>query len=171
MPPSSTPGGRGADGGYAPWRDAENPGRKFRSRAPHSRRPFLFKCQVDPTLALLELSLEGTVREEEMRQFVEQALRAIRERMAPGRPIRVLADMSRLRAASPEAAEVLRQAQQAAMQAGMSRIAEVVSSEFTSLQLNRVARASGMERILRHFQDVEQARRWLLAEGETHDVA
>ncbi len=41
----------------------------------------------------------------------------------------------------------------------------------TLLQLNRVSRASGMDRILRRFQDVEEARRWLLSEGDALDVA
>lgn len=106
-----------------------------------------------------------------MRQFVEHCLRLVRESLTPARGFRVLADMTRLRAASPEAAEVLRQGQQAAMQAGMSRIAEIVGSELTQLQLHRVARSSGMERILRHFQDAEEARRWLLTEDGALDVA
>ena len=119
----------------------------------------------------MEFSLEGTVREEEMRQFIEQGLRAVRELIPAGTSIRVLADMSRLRAASPEAAELLRQGQQAAMQAGMARIAEVVSSEIALLQLNRVSRSSGMDRILRRFHDLDEARRWVLAEADALDVA
>jgi hypothetical protein len=112
------------------------------------------------------VSLEGTVREDEMRQFVEQSVASIRELAQQGQAVRALADLRHFRTTSPEATEILRQGQMAAMQAGMIRIAELVSSEIATLQLNRIARASGMDRILRRFHDEVEARRWLLEGGD-----
>lgn len=112
----------------------------------------------------MEVTLEGVVRPDEMRQFVEQSVGAIRELAAQGRAVRALADLRHFRTTSPEATEILRQGQEVAMQAGMKRIAELVSSEVAILQLNRIARASGMDRILRRFDDEQEARRWLESE-------
>ncbi|PTL80779.1 STAS/SEC14 domain-containing protein [Vitiosangium sp. GDMCC 1.1324] len=131
----------------------------------------MFQVKVDESNALVEVTLEGAIRPDEMRQFVEQAVSAIQALASQGRIVRALADWRHLRTASPEAAELLRQGQQAAMQAGMKRIAELVGSELTALQLNRIARNSGMERILRRFDSEEEARRWLLQESNELNVA
>jgi hypothetical protein len=117
------------------------------------------------------VSLEGTVRPDEMLQFVEQAVSAIRELAQQGQSVRALADLRQFRTTSPEATDILRQGQESAMKAGMTRIAELVSSEVATLQLNRVARASGMDRILRRFDDEAAARRWLLEADDQIDVA
>ncbi len=117
------------------------------------------------------VTLEGTVREDEMRQFVEQAVAAVRDLAREGKGVRALSDLRQFRTTSPEATEILRQGQATAMQAGMRRIAELVSSELAILQLNRIARASGMERILRRFNDEAEARRWLLEDGDQSDAA
>ncbi|WP_239014122.1 STAS/SEC14 domain-containing protein [Archangium violaceum] len=119
----------------------------------------------------MEVTLEGTVRADEMQQFVEQSLNAVRSLAQQGRVVVALADLRHLRTTSPEAAELLRQGQEAAMKAGMRRIAELVNSELTTLQLNRIARASGMDSILRRFQDEEEARHWLLEARDELDAA
>ncbi|MFY0576426.1 hypothetical protein ACN28S_20610 [Cystobacter fuscus] len=106
-----------------------------------------------------------------MRQFIAELLVATRTLTAQGRYIRVLSDMRLLKAASPEAAELLRQGHQTAIEAGMRRLAQLVDSEFTALQLNRIARASGMDRMMRRFQDEQEARRWLMSDEEQHDSA
>jgi len=110
------------------------------------------------------------MRPDEMHQFVAQAVGGVRELAQQGRPVKALADLRQFRPTSPEATEILRQGQEAAMRAGMGRIAELISGELATLQLNRIARASGMERILRRFQDEQEARRWLL-EGDRADAA
>jgi len=115
----------------------------------------------------LEISLEGSIRPDEMHQFVAQAVGAVRELAQQGQGVRALADLRQFRATSPEATDILRQGQETAMRAGLVRIAELISGELATLQLNRIARASGMERILRRFQDEQEARRWLL-EGNGH---
>jgi stage II sporulation SpoAA-like protein len=119
----------------------------------------------------VEITLEGSIREEEMQQFVEQAVNAVKSLAEHGRSVRAMADLRQLRTTSPEAAEVLRQGQEAAMKAGMRRIAELVGSELTALQLNRIARGSGMDRILRRFQGEEEARAWLFAPDDALDAA
>jgi hypothetical protein len=115
----------------------------------------------------LEISLEGSIRPDEMHQFVAQAVSGVRELAQQGQGVRALADLRHFRATSPEATDILRQGQEGA---GLVRIAELISGELATLQLNRIARASGMERILRRFQDEQEARRWLL-EGDRADAA
>ncbi|HEX5749221.1 MAG TPA: STAS/SEC14 domain-containing protein [Archangium sp.] len=119
----------------------------------------------------MEVTLEGSIRAEEMQQFVEQAVSAVKSLAEGGRIVRALADLRHLKTTSPEAAELLRQGQEAAMRAGMRRIAEVVGSELTALQLNRIARGSGMDRILRRFPGEPEARSWLLAADDALDAA
>ncbi|WNG17078.1 STAS/SEC14 domain-containing protein [Cystobacter fuscus] len=131
----------------------------------------MFRIRVDEAQALVELQLEGIIREDEMRQFIAESLAATQTLTAQGRYIRVLSDMRLLKAASPEAAEILRQGQQTAIEAGMRRLAQLVDSELTALQLNRIARASGMYRMMRRFQDEQEARRWLMSDEEQHDTA
>jgi len=126
---------------------------------------------VDESQAIVEITLEGSVRVDEMQQFVEQAVSAVRGLAEQGRVVSALADLRHFRTTSPEATELLRQGQQAAMQAGMKRIAEIVGSQVAALQLNRVARASGMDRILRRFVSETEARRWLLEGGHQLDAA
>jgi stage II sporulation SpoAA-like protein len=130
----------------------------------------LFRIRIDEAQALVELHLEGIIREDEMRQFIAELVVATRPLTTQGRYIRVLSDMRLLKAASPEAAELLRMGQQTAIESGMRRLAQLVDSELTALQLNRIARASGMDRMMRRFHDEQEARRWLMADEEQHDA-
>lgn len=131
----------------------------------------LFQVKIAPSKTHIEVTLEGSIRAEEMEQFVEQSVNAVKALAAQGRGVRVLADLRQLRTTSPEAAELLRQGQATALQAGMKRIAELVGSELTALQLNRIARGSGMDRILRRFQGEEEARTWLFEPNDELDAA
>ncbi len=131
----------------------------------------LFQVKVAQSKTHVELTLEGTIRTDEMQQFVEQSVRAVKSLAHQGRDVKVLADLRQLRTTSPEAAELLRQGQAAAIQAGMKRIAEIVGSELTALQLNRIARGSGMDRLLRRFTTEEDARTWLFEADDTLDAA
>ncbi|KFA88752.1 hypothetical protein Q664_39855 [Archangium violaceum Cb vi76] len=131
----------------------------------------MFQVKIDQSNALVEITLEGSIRAEEMQQFVEQAVSAVKSLAGDGRSVKALGDLRQLRTTSPEAAEVLCQGQADAMKAGMRRIAEVVGSEITALQLNRIARGSGMDRILRRFHDEAEARAWLLASDDALDAA
>jgi uncharacterized protein (DUF2384 family) len=131
----------------------------------------LFQVKIAPSKTHIEVTLEGSIRAEEMEQFVEQSVNAVKSLAEQKRGVRVLADLRQLRTTSPEAAELLRQGQAAAIQAGMRRIAELVGSELTALQLNRIARGSGMDRILRRFQSEEEARAWLFEPRDELDAA
>jgi hypothetical protein len=131
----------------------------------------LFQVKVDRSNTLVEVSLEGSMRPDEMHQFVAQAVAAVRELAQQGRGVRSLADLRNFRATSPEATEILRQGQEEAMRAGLVRIAELRASELAALQLNRIARGSGMERILRRFEDEAEARRWLLERNDNANAA
>ena len=124
----------------------------------------MYRIHVDEALMLVEVRLVGVIREEEMRRFIDECLALARSLTAQGRTIRVLSDMRQLKAASPEATETLRHGQQVLMGEGIQRIAQIVDSELTALQLNRVARASGMDRIMRRFADERDARRWLMSD-------
>lgn len=131
----------------------------------------MFQVKVDRSNTLVEVSLEGSMRPDEMHQFVAQAVAAVRELAQQGRGVRSLADLRNFRATSPEATEILRQGQEEAMRAGLVRIAELRASELAALQLNRIARGSGMERILRRFEDEAEARRWLLERNDSANAA
>lgn len=131
----------------------------------------MFQVKVDRSNTLVEVSLEGSMRPDEMHQFVAQAVAAVRELAQQGRGVRSLADLRNFRATSPEATEILRQGQEEAMRAGLVRIAELRASELAALQLNRIARGSGMERILRRFEDEAEARRWLLERNDNANAA
>ena len=131
----------------------------------------MFQVKVDKSQALVVIVLEGSIRLDEMQQFVEQAVAAVREASEQGPVARCLADLRQFRTTSPEAAELLSQGQAAAVKAGLKRVAEVVGSELSTLQLNRVARASGMDRILRRFHTEDEARRWLFEDGDRLDAA
>ncbi|MFY0572246.1 hypothetical protein ACN28E_51595 [Archangium lansingense] len=52
--------------------------------------------------------------------------------------------------------------QQFGIQHGVKRVAEMVENPLSALQLNRVARESGTDKILRRFSDDQSARRWLI---------
>ena len=113
-PPPRSPGGRHI------WCALGNPGRKESVPGLRSGEVPLFQVKVDRSNALVEVSLEGSVRPEEMHQFVAQAVGAIRELAQEGRPVKALADLRQFRATSPEATEILQHGQAAAMQATCS---------------------------------------------------
>ncbi|AKJ08310.1 hypothetical protein ATI61_12528 [Archangium gephyra] len=120
----------------------------------------MYRIDVDKQNALIELVLDGLIRPDEMTRFVEE-LRAATLSLA-GRDIRIKADMRTFRPSAPPVAEMLRDVQQFGIQNGVKRVAEMVESQLSALQLNRVARESGTDKILRRFTDDQAARRWLL---------
>jgi hypothetical protein len=79
-----------------------------------------------------------------------------------GREFKVKADLRTYKPASPEVTEIVREVQEFGVRSGMKRVAELVESQIVALQMNRVARESGMDKILRRFWEEAEARRWLL---------
>jgi hypothetical protein len=124
----------------------------------------VYRIDVDKQHTLIELVLDGLIRPDEMTKFVEE-LRAATLSLA-GREIGIKADMRTFRPSAPEVAEMLRDVQQFGMHNGVKRVAEMVESPLSALQLNRVARESGTDKILRRFTDDQSARRWLISGEE-----
>ncbi|HYO52396.1 STAS/SEC14 domain-containing protein [Archangium sp.] len=120
----------------------------------------MYRIDVDKQQAIIELVLEGLIRPDEMTKFVEE-LKAATLGLA-GRDIKIRADMRTFRPSSPEVAEMLRDVQEFGLRNGVKRVAELVESQLAALQLNRVARESGVDKILRRFTDDPPARRWLI---------
>ena len=120
----------------------------------------MYRVDVDKQHAIIDLVLDGLIRQEEMRKLAGDLKSIIRK--LSGRAIKVKADMRTLRASSPEVAEMLGEVQRYAVQHGVMRMAELVDSPLVALQLNRLERQSGAARIVRRFGDDQTARHWLL---------
>jgi hypothetical protein len=120
----------------------------------------VYRIDVDKQHAVIELVLDGFIRRDEMVTFVEE-LKAATLGLT-GREVKVKADMRTFRPSSPEVAEMLRDVQQFGLNNGVTRVAEMVESQLAVLQLNRVARESGTDKILRRFIDDAAAKHWLI---------
>jgi hypothetical protein len=129
----------------------------------------VYTLDVDKQNALIEFALDGLIRKDEMVRFVEE-LRSATLSLS-GRDIKLKADVRTFRPSSPEVAEMIRQLQEFGLQSGVKQVAELVESQVVALQLNRVARESGTDKILRRFHDDQAAKRWLLYGEEEALVA
>jgi hypothetical protein len=125
------------------------------------RRSAVYQIQVDRVHNIIELVLDGYIPAEEMQRLTEEMGRIMSTLM--GRDIKLKVDARTFKPASPEAVEILRKAQEQGLQIGVKRVAELVESQIVALQLNRVARASGADKILRRFWDDDAARQWLIS--------
>jgi hypothetical protein len=120
----------------------------------------MYEIKIDRAHAIVEFVLEGLVRMDEMNKFVaelQEATLGLR-----GRQIKIKADVRAMKPAAPEVAEMIRGVQEFGIKSGVKRVAEIVESDTVALQLNRVARDSGTDKILRRFWDEESARDWLI---------
>lgn len=120
----------------------------------------MFQIDVDQQHAVVGFILEGYFRVEEMQRFAAE-LRDATDSLA-GRPIKIKADLRTFKPASPEAADMIRRVQEYGLRSGVTRVAEVVESQLVALQLNRIARESGTDKILRRFWQEASARQWLI---------
>jgi hypothetical protein len=120
----------------------------------------MFEIKVDLTYSIVEFVLEGMVRMDEMHYFVHKLQEATLH--LKGRDIKIKADVRALRPASPEVADMIRAVQEFGIRSGVKRVAEIVESDVIALQLNRVARESGTDKILRRFWEEDSARDWLI---------
>jgi hypothetical protein len=124
----------------------------------------VYQIQTDKPNAIIEFLIDGYIRPDEMQRFVKE-LKAVMLGFA-GREFKVKADLRTYKPASPEVTEIVREAQEFGVRSGMKRVAELVESQIVALQMNRVARESGMDKILRRFWEDSAARQWLL-HGDT----
>jgi hypothetical protein len=120
----------------------------------------VFQIEVDRQHAIVDFILDGYIRVEEMQRFVAE-LRGATDALL-GRDIKIKADMRTFRPASPEAADLIRRVQEYGLRSGVVRVAELVESQIVALQLNRIARESRTDRILRRFWQESSARQWLI---------
>jgi hypothetical protein len=120
----------------------------------------MFEIKVDEPHAIVDFVLEGVVRVDEMERFVRELEQATLD--LAGHEIKIKADLRGFRPAAPEVADMIRNVQEFGLRTGVKRVAEIVESDVVALQLNRVARGSGTDKILRRFWDEDSAREWLL---------
>ena len=127
----------------------------------------MYQVKLDKVHAIVEFILDGYIRVEEMQRFIAELSAATAE--LKGRDIKIKADLRTFRPASPEAADMIRGVQEFGIKTGVIRVAEIVDSQIVALQLNRVARESGTDKILRRFWEESSAREWLI-HGDAADA-
>lgn len=120
----------------------------------------MFQIEVDRQHAIVDFILDGYIRVDEMRCFVADLKEATDSLL--GRDIKIQADLRTFKPTSPEAADLMRQMQEYGLRSGVMRVAELVDSQIVALQLNRIARESRTDRILRRFWHESTARQWLI---------
>jgi hypothetical protein len=120
----------------------------------------VFQIEVDRQHAIVDFILDGYIRVEEMQRFVADLKGATDSLL--GRDIKIQADLRTFKPASPEAMDMIRRVQEYGLRSGVVRVAELVESQIVALQLNRIARESHTDRILRRFWQESSARQWLI---------
>jgi hypothetical protein len=129
----------------------------------------MFQVEVDRHHAVVNFILDGYIRVDEMQRFVAELKDAAA--VLAGRDIKIKADVRTFKPASPEAADMIRRVQEFGLRAGVTRVAELVESQIVALQLNRIARESGTDKILRRFWQESAARQWLIHGDEELGVS
>lgn len=127
----------------------------------------MYKIETDTEHTIVQFFLSGLVRNEEIDGFVTDLQNATLA--LAGKEIKIRADLRAFSPASPEVADKIRAVQEFGIQNGVKRVAEIVESDVVALQLNRVARESGTDKILRRFWEEESAREWLI-HGDRDDA-
>ncbi len=120
----------------------------------------VFKVTTDRTHCIIGFVLEGYIHVPEMQSFVEE-LKTATASLA-GQEIKIKADVRAFKPASQDVADMIRAVQEFGLRSGVKRVAEIVESEMVALQLNRVAKSSGTDKILRRFWEDESALDWLI---------
>ncbi len=120
----------------------------------------MFQIEVDRQHGIVDFILDGYIRVEEMQRFVADLKGATDSLL--GRDIKIKADLRTFKPASPEAADMIRRVQEYGLRSGVVRVAELVESQIVALQLNRIARESRTDKILRRFWQESAARQWLI---------
>jgi hypothetical protein len=120
----------------------------------------VYRIDIDREHAIISFVLDGSIRPEEMKQFFE-GMKAAAGTLS-GREIKVKSDLRTFKPLSQESVDTAREMQQLGIQLGVVRVAELVESHTAALQLNRVARESGADKIMRRFTDEAEARAWLI---------
>ena len=120
----------------------------------------MFEIKSDHTRSIIEFKLQGMVRNEEIDAFIAE-LQEVTTKFA-GDEIKIKADLRLFRPSSQEVADKIKAVQRFGLENGVKRVAELVESDMVALQLNRVARESGTDKILRRFAEEAPALVWLV---------
>lgn len=116
--------------------------------------------EAEPKECILKLTVEGLATVAELDGLIQETPAKVKA--FGGKPFGILVDLRNMAAAfSPEATERIKVHQNLLMKLGLRKSAEIMASASAALQLNRVARESGMAHMLQRFTDVAEARRWL----------
>lgn len=119
----------------------------------------MFQIKLDKLNTLIEVSLEGLVQLDEMKQFVAELRRSATTMTGP--ELKIFGDMRRFRPASPDVVEEIREVHEFAKSMNVRRMASVLESEVLALHMSRLARETGADKFLRRFTDEQEAREWL----------
>ena len=119
----------------------------------------IIKFEAEPKNLLFTLTVDGVVTVEELDQLIHDT--GVKAKLFGGQSFGILVDLRTMRPSSAAATEKIKAHQTQLMKLGLRKSAEVVSSAATALQLNRVARESGMAPMLQRFTDFDAARKWL----------
>jgi SpoIIAA-like len=115
--------------------------------------------EVDPADGIARITVDGVATVADLDAFNEEAKRKLKA--FGGRPFGVLVDLRRMKPGSPESTEKVKEHQAILMKAGVKKSAEVVESAAAALQLNRIARESGLLSMVQRFTEVDTALAWL----------
>jgi hypothetical protein len=116
-------------------------------------------AEADTKEMILYLTIDGMASVEEREAFNDEVRKKLQ--LFGGKPFGVLADLRKMRPGSPESSEKVRENQALLIKAGVQKSAEVVESPAAMLQLNRIARESGLLSKVQRFTEIEHALAWL----------
>jgi hypothetical protein len=108
---------------------------------------------------ILHIVVDGVASVEDLETFNVETRKKLA--LFGGKPFGVLVDLRKMRPGSPESTEKVKEHQALLIKAGVVKSAEVVATAASALQLNRVAKESGLLSKVQRFTDVESARAWL----------
>jgi uncharacterized protein YihD (DUF1040 family) len=120
----------------------------------------VFTINIDQNNAIVEFVLEGFVKQDEIDRFAKELLDATHALV--GHEIKISADVRSFKPAKQEVADGIRKVQEEGLKMGVIRVAEIVESDIVAMQLNRLAKESGTDKILRRFWEDDAARDWLI---------
>jgi hypothetical protein len=115
--------------------------------------------EADAVDRILRVVVDGVASVADLDAFNEETRKKVK--VFGGKPFGILVDLRKMRPGSPESAEKVKENQEILMKAGVQKSAEVVESAAAMLQLNRVARESGLLSRVQRFTDVDAALAWL----------
>ncbi|MEQ8474258.1 MAG: hypothetical protein RIC35_23885 [Marinoscillum sp.] len=100
----------------------------------------MYKIEADVNKNLVVLHLEGFMSDDELKKGAEDLMREV-DKLRHG--FVVINDIAKMKPASQEATEYIKEAQMYVVQKGVSRIIRVTENPISKMQMNRTAKAVG----------------------------